>query len=78
MSDGTKVSVQTSCPPQNIERGLAVCKESDVKFNNREGSFRTKLEALASEAVVDSVGGQVRELSRAPDFSDSSVTLAEK
>ena len=36
-----------------------------------------KLEALASEAVVGSVGGQVRELSRAPDSTGSSLPLAE-
>ena len=52
LSDGAKVSAQTSCTAQ-IEWGLAVCKETGV-INNRVASGLS-LEALASEAVIDSV-----------------------
>ena len=67
LSDGTKVSAQTSCPAQ-IERDFAVCKEAGVKINKPVASG-LNLEALASgEAVVDSVEARYGNYQRAPDF----------
>ena len=52
LSDGTKLSAQTSCSAQ-IERGLRCLQRNGV--NQQVYASGLTLEVLASEAVIDSV-----------------------